>query len=146
MAIDRLIDLKGELAALSPATMERLNAALPPTWSHANPVDIIGDAPPERYKAAVGAVAADPATDVVLVMNCPTGLGSPLATASAVAAIFVSRRIMVSLMSRRGRTLLDLAECECLPQLSKTGRNADCSAVRLPQAKSGRKPHPVALK
>jgi len=87
LAIDQLVDCKGELAVLSPATMERLNAALPPTWSHANPVDIIGDAPPERYKAAVGAVAADPATDVVLVMNCPTGLGSPLATASAVAEL-----------------------------------------------------------
>lgn len=84
LAIDQLIDCKGELAALSAATIERLNVVLPPTWSHANPVDIIGDAPPERYKAAVEAVAADPGTDVVLVMNCPTGLGSPLAAASAV--------------------------------------------------------------
>ena len=82
-----LIDCKGELAALSPATIERLNAVLPPTWSRANPVDIIGDAPPERYKVAIEAVAADPGTDVVLVMNCPTGLGSPLAAASAVAEI-----------------------------------------------------------
>ncbi|MCV3205478.1 bifunctional acetate--CoA ligase family protein/GNAT family N-acetyltransferase [Mesorhizobium sp. YC-39] len=84
LALDQLIDCKGELAALSPATIERLNAVLPPTWSHANPVDIIGDAPPERYKAAVEAVAVDPGTDVVLVMNCPTGLGSPIAAASAV--------------------------------------------------------------
>lgn len=87
LAIDQLIDCQGELAALSPATIERLNAVLPPTWSHANPVDIIGDAPPDRYKAAVEAVAADPETDVVLVMNCPTGLGSPLAAASAVAEL-----------------------------------------------------------
>lgn len=85
LVIDQLIDCKGELAALSPATIERLNAVLPPTWSHGNPVDIIGDAPPERYEAAVEAVAADPGTDVVLVMNCPTGLSSPLAAASAVA-------------------------------------------------------------
>ncbi|TPK73759.1 bifunctional acetate--CoA ligase family protein/GNAT family N-acetyltransferase [Mesorhizobium sp. B2-3-14] len=85
LVIDQLIDCKGELAALSPATIERLNAVLPPTWSHGNPVDIIGDAPPERYEAAVEAVAADPGTDVVLVMNCPTGLSSPLAAATAVA-------------------------------------------------------------
>lgn len=87
LAIDQLMDCQGELAALSPTTIERLNAVLPPTWSHANPVDIIGDAPPERYKAAVEAVAADLGTDVVLVMNCPTGLGSPLAAASAVAEL-----------------------------------------------------------
>ncbi|RUW88851.1 GNAT family N-acetyltransferase [Mesorhizobium sp. M7A.F.Ca.US.011.01.1.1] len=85
LAIDQLIDCGGELAALSPATIERLNVVLPPTWSRANPVDIIGDATPERYKAAVEAVAAEPGTDVVLVMNCPTGLSSPLAAASAVA-------------------------------------------------------------
>ncbi|KRB18292.1 MULTISPECIES: bifunctional acetate--CoA ligase family protein/GNAT family N-acetyltransferase [Mesorhizobium] len=87
LAIDQLIDCKGELAALSPATIERLNTMLPSTWSHANPVDIIGDAPPERYRAAVQAVAADPGTDVMLVMNCPTGLSSPLAAASAVAVL-----------------------------------------------------------
>ena len=53
------IDRGGELAELSAATIARLDASLPPTWSHANPVDIIGDAPPERYSAAVEAVAAD---------------------------------------------------------------------------------------
>ncbi|MER9371127.1 bifunctional acetate--CoA ligase family protein/GNAT family N-acetyltransferase [Mesorhizobium sp. M0491] len=87
LAIDQLIDCRGESATLSPATIERLNAVLPPTWSHANPVDIIGDAPPERYRASVEAVAADPGTDVILVMNCPTGLASPLAAASAVAEL-----------------------------------------------------------
>lgn len=87
LAIDQLIDCKGELAALSAATIERLNAVLPRTWSHANPIDIIGDAPPERYRAAVEAAASDPGTDVVLVMNCPTGLGSPLAAATAVAEL-----------------------------------------------------------
>ncbi|TGQ96852.1 GNAT family N-acetyltransferase, partial [Mesorhizobium sp. M4B.F.Ca.ET.200.01.1.1] len=68
-------------------TIARLDAVLPATWSHANPVAIIGDAPPERYRVAVEAIAADAGTDVVLVMNCPTGLGSPLAAASAVATL-----------------------------------------------------------
>ncbi|PWJ86020.1 acetyltransferase [Mesorhizobium loti] len=87
LAVDQLIEGSGELAELSPETIARLDAVLPSTWSHANPVDIIGDAPPERYRAAIEAVAADAGTDVVLVMNCPTGLGSPLAAASAVAAL-----------------------------------------------------------
>ena len=58
-------------------TAQELDAALPPTWSHANPVDIIGDAPPERYLAAVETVAGDAGVDAVMVMNCPTGLASP---------------------------------------------------------------------
>lgn len=93
LAVDQLVDCKGELAAFSPETLARLDAVLPPTWSHANPADIIGDAPPERYKAAVEAVAADPGTDVVLVMNCPTGLGSPLAAARAVAELTSAGKI-----------------------------------------------------
>ncbi|RVD45399.1 CoA-binding protein, partial [Mesorhizobium sp. M8A.F.Ca.ET.023.02.2.1] len=87
LAVDQLIDCNGELAELAPGTIARLDAVLPATWSHANPVDIIGDAPPERYRVAVEAIAADAGTDVVLVMNCPTGLGSPLAAASAVATL-----------------------------------------------------------
>ena len=93
LAVDKIIDCKGELAELAPPTVERLNAALPPTWSHANPVDIIGDAPPERYKAAVEAVAADPGTDVVMVLNCPTGLASPAEAARAVAGLAAEGRI-----------------------------------------------------
>src|SRR5690606_23663412 len=56
-------------------------------WSRANPVDIIGDAPPERYGAAVAAVADDSETDALLVMNCPTGLASPAEAARAVARL-----------------------------------------------------------
>ena len=93
LAVDELIDCEGELAELSRRTIDALNAALPPTWSRANPVDIIGDAPPERYAAAVEAVAADAGTDVVLVLNCPTALGSPVAAASAVAALTKEGRI-----------------------------------------------------
>ncbi|APH74013.1 bifunctional acetate--CoA ligase family protein/GNAT family N-acetyltransferase [Aquibium oceanicum] len=87
LAVDQLIDCKGELAELSPETIEKLNASLPATWSHANPVDIIGDAPPERYVAAVQAVADDPGTDAIMVLNCPTGLASPVDAARAVAAL-----------------------------------------------------------
>lgn len=85
LAVDRIIDCDGEMAELSPDTIARLDASLPPTWSRANPVDIIGDAPAERYVAAIEAVAADPGTDALIVMNCPTGLASPVESARAVA-------------------------------------------------------------
>lgn len=87
LAVDDLLDLDGRLATLGPQTLATLDAALPATWSRANPVDIIGDAPPGRYTTAVSAVAADPSVDVVLAMNCPTALASPLDAALAVAGL-----------------------------------------------------------
>jgi acetyltransferase len=85
LAVDRIVDCDGELASLAPETIAALDGALPPTWSRANPVDIIGDAPASRYVAAVEAVAADPGTDALMVFNCPTGLASPVESARAVA-------------------------------------------------------------
>ena len=57
LAVDRLVELGGIPAGISHATSARLDAVLPPTWSHANPVDIVGDADPARYAAALEALA-----------------------------------------------------------------------------------------
>ncbi len=86
LAADSLADEGGVLAELSPATKEALDRVLPPTWSKANPVDIIGDASPERYARALDAVLDDAASDAVLVMNCPTALASSEAAAGVVIA------------------------------------------------------------
>lgn len=93
LAVDRLLDYGGELAALAPETIAALDKTMPATWSKANPVDIIGDAPPERYRAAIEAVAADANVDVLLVMNCPTALGSSEDAARTVAAMAPNGRI-----------------------------------------------------
>ena len=85
LAVDHLLERGCTLAELAPETMTELDGVLPPTWSKANPIDIIGDAPPERYEAAVDAAARDPNVDAVLVMNCPTALASPAAAAEALA-------------------------------------------------------------
>jgi acetyltransferase len=84
LAVDRLADLGGVLAEISPATMQRLDAALPPIWSHANPVDIAGDADAVRYEAALEALLEDPGNNAVLVMNVPTALASATDAAQAV--------------------------------------------------------------
>ncbi|MBL8848514.1 MAG: CoA-binding protein, partial [Planctomycetaceae bacterium] len=60
MATDSLMLGGGRLAELSAATVTALNATLPPSWSHGNPVDILGDAGPERFRHAVEICAADP--------------------------------------------------------------------------------------
>src|SRR5581483_4343896 len=67
MATDALMLAGGQLAPLSPQTMATLDAALPPFWSHANPIDLLGDATPERYRMAVTACAADPQVQGLLV-------------------------------------------------------------------------------
>lgn len=93
LALDRLADGGGSLAELSPATIARLGKELPPTWSQANPVDIIGDAPADRYRRTVEAVASDSNVDAMLVLNCPTGLASPSDAAKAVAGLADGGRI-----------------------------------------------------
>ena len=62
------------LAELSPATRARLDALLPPNWSHGNPVDIIGDAPVERYVQSLQALIDDPAAGAVLFIHAPTAI------------------------------------------------------------------------
>ncbi|NBJ12540.1 bifunctional acetate--CoA ligase family protein/GNAT family N-acetyltransferase [Microvirga arsenatis] len=84
LAVDRLIDLGGTLATLSETTRNSLNALLPETWSRANPIDIIGDANPERYAGALEALLADPENDAVLILNVPTAVASATDVAKAV--------------------------------------------------------------
>ncbi len=75
------------LAELSPATLALLDSVLPATWSHANPVDIIGDAPVERYVAALKALTTDPQVDAVLFMYAPTAIAKAEDIAAACAPI-----------------------------------------------------------
>jgi acetyltransferase len=76
LATDRLIEEGGHLAALDAATMDNLNKVLPSTWSHGNPVDIIGDADADRYAKAVGVMMRAPNVDALLVAYCPTAIAS----------------------------------------------------------------------
>ncbi|MBV8978133.1 MAG: bifunctional acetate--CoA ligase family protein/GNAT family N-acetyltransferase [Alphaproteobacteria bacterium] len=85
LATDALIEQGGVLAPLPDATRAKLDAVLPVTWSHANPIDIIGDAPGARYAAALGIVLHDPGIDAVLALHCPTAVASGLEAAQAVA-------------------------------------------------------------
>jgi acetyltransferase len=82
MAIDRAVDLGVSVAGLSPETVQQLNQVLPDIWSHNNPVDIIGDATPQRYRDAVGICMADPGVDGVLVILTPQAMTQPLEVAT----------------------------------------------------------------
>lgn len=85
MATDSLMARNGRLAQLSDATMEKLNAALPKFWSHGNPVDVLGDAPPERYAEAAHTLLSDEGVDAILAVFTPQAMTDPKATAGALA-------------------------------------------------------------
>ncbi|MEW4570848.1 bifunctional acetate--CoA ligase family protein/GNAT family N-acetyltransferase [Tautonia sp. JC769] len=81
LATDALIQNGGELATLSAETIAALDEFLPGAWSHGNPVDILGDAGPERYARAVEVVSRDPDSDGLLVVLTPQAMTDPTRTA-----------------------------------------------------------------
>jgi len=81
LATDALVGGGGKLTPLSPETMDALNKLLPPAWSHNNPVDILGDASPERYAKALELTAQDPHSDGLLVILTPQAMTDPTMTA-----------------------------------------------------------------
>ncbi len=83
MATDALSGQGGQLAELATHTLEKLDSVLPPSWSRSNPLDIGGDARPERYLAALGPVLEDPGVDAVLVIHSPTAVASVAEVSSA---------------------------------------------------------------
>jgi acetyltransferase len=96
MATDRAVELDLAIAGLAPGTLEKLEAALPAAWSHGNPVDILGDADPARYRAALDACLGDNGVDGILVMLTPQAMTDPNAVAE----------VVVEAGSRPGRPLL----------------------------------------
>ncbi|HET8940772.1 MAG TPA: bifunctional acetate--CoA ligase family protein/GNAT family N-acetyltransferase [Rudaea sp.] len=86
LAADQLQAAGGQLAELDDAALAKLAAVLPAAWSHANPVDIIGDAGPDRYRESLEILLTVPSVDAVAVMYCPTGLGDPAAAVEGVLA------------------------------------------------------------
>ncbi len=83
LATDALITSGGQLTEISEATMQELNSFLPPTWSHNNPIDIIGDAEPERYAKALEVAGHDNNADGMLVILTPQDMTDPTKTAEA---------------------------------------------------------------
>ena len=81
LAADALLTADGQLAQLSPATVDELNQFLPPAWSHNNPIDVLGDAGPDRYAKALEVAAKDPNTDGLLVILTPQAMTDATLTA-----------------------------------------------------------------
>lgn len=87
MATDRVVEVGVRMAELSPTTLAELNKVLPFTWSHGNPVDILGDATPERYAAALKVCMQEENLDGILVLLSPQAMTDPAGVARAVVDI-----------------------------------------------------------
>ncbi len=85
MALDALMAAGGTPARLSAETLSALDELLPPSWSHGNPVDVLGDAPPKRIARAVETALADPGVDAMLVILTPQAMTKPTQAAKALA-------------------------------------------------------------
>ncbi len=81
LATDALMQNGGELAPVSDQAMQTYNTFLPPQWSHNNPIDVIGDASPERYIQAVEVALQDANSDGLLVILTPQAMTEPTQTA-----------------------------------------------------------------
>ncbi|HUK49780.1 MAG TPA: acetate--CoA ligase family protein, partial [Terriglobales bacterium] len=92
LAADSIVTHGGELAKLSEESMKTMNEALPPYWSHGNPLDILGDADVKKYELAVKTCINDPNVDGVLVIFTPQGVSQPTQIADAITKIAADRR------------------------------------------------------
>ena len=95
IATDHLIAQGGVLAELSSETMRSLNAVMPPTWSKANPVDVLGDADEQRYRTAVELCLKDPGADAVLVILTPQTMTDPAVVARSLVALSKEYKKMI---------------------------------------------------
>ncbi len=87
MATDAVIGLGGQLAVLSEKTIATLDKSLPSFWSKGNPVDVLGDAPVERYTIAMNQCLEDPGVDAILMIYTPQGPANPIELAKATAQL-----------------------------------------------------------
>lgn len=120
LATDALVAGGGELASLPAATMETLNSHLPEEWSRNNPIDILGDASPERYAKVLEAAAGNPESDGLLVILAPQSMTDATATAERLKPFAASAKpILASWMGgvevAEGAGLLRTAQIPCFP-------------------------------
>ena len=119
MAADRLCDQGVELATITDETKKKLDAILPSVWSHGNPVDIIGDATPDRYRETIDVCLADPNIDGAIVILTPQAMTRPTEVAQAVieSAAGTKKPVMASWMGgpqvEAARELFNEAHVPC---------------------------------
>ncbi len=121
LATDALISDGGELAEITPQTIEKLNSFLPAAWSHSNPIDVLGDAGPDKYAKALEIAAQDANSDGLLVILTPQAMTDPTETANLLKpyAHIEGKPVLASWMGgevvAEGEAILNKANIPTLP-------------------------------
>lgn len=116
LATDAVVMNHAELTSLSPKMIEALDQVLPPAWSHSNPVDILGDATPERFAKTIEILLQDDASDGLLVVLSPQDMTDATATAACIEKLGQKNRkpLLASWMGgesvRKGAEILSQAQ------------------------------------
>jgi acetyltransferase len=128
LATDALIDTGAELAEISAETIAALDQKLPQHWSRQNPIDIIGDAPPERFAQTLEVVKSDPGVDGLLVTLSPQGMTDPAEVAARIQSFaqMDGKPILASWMGgasvARGTEILNAAGIPTFPYPDSAAR------------------------
>ncbi len=131
LATDALVSAGGTLAQLAPHTLAALDQILPAHWSRRNPVDILGDADPERYAKALEIMAQDPNSDGLLVILTPQAMTDPTLTAERLKhyATTTGKPVLASWMGgaevASGNTILNRAGIPTFPYPDTAARTFD---------------------
>ena len=96
LATDSLMSGGGKLAELSKESRDALSTVLPAHWSHANPIDLLGDADAARYCNAIEIAARDPDSDGMLVILSPQAMTDPTQTAEQLKRISTDKKPMLA--------------------------------------------------
>jgi len=107
MATDTLLSLGGKLVELEAETLKKLDAYLPAFWSHGNPVDVLGDATPERFTEATRIVINDVHVDAVLVILTPQAMTNPTETAKQIVKLAESTTKLIMAAWLGGASMRD---------------------------------------
>jgi acetyltransferase len=91
MTTDAIIGAGGKIAKISQKTIDLLNTCLPPFWSHGNPIDVLGDAKSDRYKAALDAALNDENVDGIVVIFTQQAVSESVEIAKSIVELVRSK-------------------------------------------------------
>ncbi len=115
MAADALASYGMEPVTLSSDTMQKLNSILPPYWSRGNPIDILGDASPDRYRKVLEVCIASPEIRTLLIIMTPQSMSDPTGVAESLSELLRGKGLSVftvwmgGLDMEKGRSIFNAA-------------------------------------